>query len=81
MIGTNLATKNGNLPANIYPSLLSKDGIAIIFGEFDTLATPPAGANYAGIFQKGCILLKIDAADSVSAIYQNTGTLAVPAWT
>lgn len=77
---TNFATKNPNLPANIYPSLINGSG-AILFGEFDTLATPPAGSSYTGVFQKGCILLKTDAADTVGAEYQNTGTLAVPAWT
>ena len=38
--------------------------------------TPPAGSGYAGIFGLECLLQ-----DSAGAgVYQNTGTVAVPAW-
>jgi hypothetical protein len=39
--------------------------------------TPPAGAGYAGIFALECLLQDLDGV----AVYQNTGTVAVPAWT
>ena len=39
--------------------------------------TPPTGATYANIFSLECLLQDIDG----SAVYQNTGTVAVPAWT
>ena len=80
MTGTTLYTLNPGLPANVYIKDCDDDGFALN-GKFDTLATPPAGGTYANIFQKGCELTKTDAANAVSAVYQNTGTLAVPAWT
>jgi hypothetical protein len=47
----------------------------VTFGT--VIGTPPAGASYAGIFGLECILQ-----DSVgSGAYQNTGSVAVPAWT
>lgn len=39
--------------------------------------TPPAGSTYAGIFGLECLLQDSDGA----GIYQNSGTVAVPAWT
>ena len=47
----------------------------ITFGT--VLGTPPAGATYAGLFSLQCILQDIDGA----GVYQNTGTVAIPAWT
>jgi hypothetical protein len=38
--------------------------------------TPPAGATYANLFSLECILQDINGAGA----YQNTGTIAVPAW-
>jgi len=38
--------------------------------------TPPAGATYAGIFGLECLLQDIEG----TGTYQNTGTVAVPAW-
>ena len=38
--------------------------------------TPPTGATYAGIFSLECLLQDIDGA----GVYQNTGTVAIPAW-
>lgn len=38
--------------------------------------TPPAGAGYAGIFGLECLLQDIEG----TGTYQNTGTVAVPAW-
>lgn len=47
----------------------------ITFGT--VLGTPPAGATYANLFSLECILQDINGAGA----YQNTGTVAVPAWT
>jgi hypothetical protein len=46
----------------------------VTFGT--VLGTPPAGATYANIFSLECILQDITGAGA----YQNTGTIAVPAW-
>lgn len=48
----------------------------ITFGTI-TGGTPYAGADYANIFALECLLQDLDG----SAIYQNSGTVAVPAWT
>lgn len=47
----------------------------ITFGT--VLGTPPAGAAYAGLFSLECILQDINGVGA----YQNTGTVASPAWT
>lgn len=47
----------------------------ITFGTVE--GTPPAGATYANLFSLECILQDITGAGA----YQNTGTVAVPAWT
>ena len=38
--------------------------------------TPPAGATYANVFSLECLLQDLDG----TAVYQNSGTVAVPAW-
>ena len=48
----------------------------ITFGTI-TGGTPYAGATYANLFALECILQDLDG----SGAYQNTGTVAVPAWT
>ena len=54
----------------------SDGGLSLItFGT--VLGTPPAGAAYANLFSLECILQDITGAGA----YQNTGTIAVPAWT
>jgi hypothetical protein len=40
------------------------------------IGTPPAGATYANLFSLECLLQDLNG----SAVYQNTGTVAVPAW-
>lgn len=77
MTGSNLYTLMPAQAANHYAALCDADGY-ILFGKFDTASTPDTTAN---IFQKGCLMTKTDAANSVSAVYQNTGTLAAPGWT
>lgn len=47
----------------------------ITFGT--VIGTPPAGATYAGLFSLECLLQDLNG----TAVYQNTGTVAVPAWT
>ena len=47
----------------------------ITFGT--VIGTPPAGATYAGLFALECLLQDLNG----TAVYQNTGTVAVPAWT
>jgi hypothetical protein len=41
------------------------------------IGTPPAGATYGGIFALECLLQDLNG----TAVYQNTGTVAVPVWT
>lgn len=40
------------------------------------IGTPPAGATYANLFSLECLLQDLNG----TAVYQNTGTVAVPAW-
>jgi hypothetical protein len=47
----------------------------VTFGT--VLGTPPAGAGYANIFALECLLQDINGVGA----YQNTGSVAVPAWT
>jgi hypothetical protein len=47
----------------------------ITFGT--VIGTPPAGATYATLFSLECLLQDLNG----TAVYQNTGTVAVPAWT
>ena len=75
--GTNFYTLDRSEPANTYAALVDDDAF-ILVGKFDTLATPATTAN---VYQKGCLMAKTDAAGGVEAVYQNTGTLAVPVWT
>lgn len=51
------------------------DSGLITIGSF-TGATPSETNRY----QKGCIMVKTDAADGVKAIYENTGTVAIPSF-
>lgn len=53
----------------------SGDAALITYGT--VLGTPPAGATYGYLFSLECILQDITGAGA----YQNTGTVAVPAWT
>jgi hypothetical protein len=46
----------------------------ITFGT--VIGTPPAGATYAGLFALECLLQDLNG----TAVYQNSGTVAVPAW-
>lgn len=41
------------------------------------IGTPPAGSAYANLFALECLLQDLNG----TAVYQNTGTVAVPAWT
>ena len=49
--------------------------LLITFGT--VLGTPPAGTTYGSLFSLECILQDINGAGA----YQNTGTVANPAWT
>lgn len=40
-------------------------------------STPPTTANY---FQHGCLMYQTDSGTSSPAVYQNLGSIAVPAW-
>lgn len=35
----------------------------------------------AGLFQHGCIMVRTDSGTGTNAVYQNTGSVAVPSWT
>lgn len=75
--GTNFYAKIPTEAANHYAALIDENG-KVLVGKFDTAATPSTTAD---LYQKGCLMTKTDAADTVGALYQNTGTLAAPAWT
>ncbi len=77
MIGTDFYTLMPLQTANHYSGLVDQFGY-VLLGKFDTAATPDTTAS---VFQKGCLMVKTDAANLLGAIYQNTGTLAAPAWT
>lgn len=77
MEGTNFYTKMATQAANHYSAFVDSTG-KVLVGTFDTVATPDTTAN---VFQKGCVMTKTDAANTVAAVYQNTGTLAAPTWT
>lgn len=74
--GTNSFALDPNIGINVYPCIVDDNGY-ILYGKFDTLSTPPTTTL---IFQKGCIMVKTDAADTVKACYENVGTLAAPSW-
>ena len=76
MTGTNLYTLMPSQSANHYFKDCDEYGY-VLYGKFDTAATPDTTAN---VFQKGCNMIKTDAANTVSGLYQNTGTLAAPTW-
>jgi hypothetical protein len=76
MTGTNFYTFMPEQSANHYAGLVDENGYVLI-GKFDTASIPDTTAN---VFQKGCTMIKTDAGNGVSAIYENTGTLAAPAW-
>lgn len=74
MSGTNYYTL---IDTDVYAYEIDDEG-RVLRGKFNTLATPPTTAN---TFEKGCEMTKTDAGNGIGAVYQNTGTFAVPAWT
>lgn len=56
-------------------ALTDETGLAVLAR---CLGAAPTTAN---VFQHGCLILRVDSGDGVGAMYQNTGTSAVPSWT
>jgi hypothetical protein len=69
-----MAYINPNIPTVDVQQVEGTTGL-VTFGTVK--GTPPAGATYANIFVLECILQDINGVGA----YQNTGTVAVPAWT
>jgi hypothetical protein len=64
---------NPNIPT---VSIEQADPVTGLVSFGTVRGTPPAGAGYAGIFSLECLLQDLDG----SGTYQNTGSVAVPAW-
>jgi len=56
-------------------ALTDATGLAVLARCLGAAPTP------ANVFQHGCLILRVDSGDGVGAMYQNTGTSAVPVWT
>lgn len=65
-------------PLNSTCNLLQGDaaGYAILA----TCTGSPSSQTTADVFQHGCLMYQTDSGSGVAAIYQNTGTTAVPSW-
>lgn len=70
--GTNLFTA---VNSTLSIALTDQAGLAVLARCLGAAPTT------AGIFQHGCLILRVDSGDGVGAMYQNTGTSAVPSWT
>ena len=64
---------NPNIPT---VSIEQADPVTGLVSFGTVQGTPPAGAGYAGIFGLECLLQDVEG----SGTYQNTGSVAVPAW-
>ena len=64
---------NPNIPT---VSIEQADPVTGLVSFGTVTGTPPAGAGYAGIFGLECLLQDVEG----SGTYQNTGSVAVPAW-
>lgn len=70
-----MAYTNPNIPTVDIQQQDSVSPNLITFGT--VIGVPPAGATYADLFSLECLLQDLNG----SAVYQNSGTVAVPAWT
>ena len=71
MAGTNITSE---LSPTLQVRETDRTGLAI---TALCLGTPP---TTAGIFQHGCLMVQTDSGSGNKAIYENTGTTAVPVW-
>jgi len=71
MAGTNFFAP---LSDNVQVALTDENGYAILAKCTDTL--PSVG----GVFQHGCILIKVDSGSGNKALYENVGTVESPSW-
>jgi hypothetical protein len=69
-----MAKSNPNIPTVDIEQQDAVTGL-VSLGVVD--GTPPAGSQYAGIFGLECLLQDAEG----TGVYQNTGTVAIPAWT
>ncbi len=78
MAGTNLFT---SISDTCWVAL-TEENISSVNGQLAMLAkctgVPPTTAN---VFEHGCLIIRTDSGTGVAAMYQNTGSSAVPAWT
>lgn len=71
MVGTDYSTL---LLGTTYVSLTDSSNLAILANCTGTPDTT------AGLYQHGCLMMQTDSGTGSNAIYQNTGSSAVPAW-
>jgi len=71
MAGTNFFAPLSN---NVQVALTDENGYAILAKCTDTLPST------TGVFQHGCILIKVDSGSGNKALYENVGTVASPSW-
>lgn len=67
----------GKASSTLWIALTDEQGYA-------TLATctgAPSAQTTAGVFQHGCLMNRVDSGTGTNALYQNTGSVAVPSWT
>jgi len=69
-----MAYSNPNIPT---VDIITADPVTMLVTHGVCTGTPPAGATYAGIFALECIMQD----QGGIGIYEQTGTVAVPAWT
>lgn len=70
-VGTNLF---GPQTSTLDINLTDENGLAVMA---KCTGVPPTTAS---VFQHGCIMLRIDSGTGSQALYENTGSTAVPAW-
>ena len=72
MPGSNFFSKASD---TLQIALTDESGLAVLAR---CLGAAPTTAN---VFQHGCIIIRVDSGTGVAALYQNTGSSAVPSWT
>lgn len=72
--GTNLF---GKASSTLDIALTNANGYAVLA----SCTGAPSAQTAAGTFEHGCLMNRTDSGTGVNALYQNTGSVAVPAWT
>lgn len=65
----------GRVSDSLQIALNDENGLAVLAKCTGAPPTP------AGVFQHGCLMLQLDTGTGNPALFQNTGSVAVPAWT